>query len=78
MTLLGVDPIALEYAASELCSLRAASRSGHSLSWQFEAADAAVYLGSHAPVGLVLSNPPHVPIPAECTGGGSVGSMWVQ
>ena len=47
VTLLDIDPLALEYAKSPYCGLPSSSVHDHKLLWHFEAGDAAEFLAAH-------------------------------
>lgn len=77
VTLIDVDPVALDYARSEECDLPAQTSSGHLVQWQFVAGDAVKFLDENkSSFDLVLSNPPYIPTLAECTGAEVFGTNF--
>ena len=77
VTLIDVDPIALEYARTEECALPDQTNAGHRIKWEFAVGDAVKFLdNNHTSFDLVISNPPYIPTRAECTGAGVVGSNF--
>eukprot|EP00928_Gymnodinium_smaydae_P012017 TRINITY_DN14388_c0_g1_i1.p1 TRINITY_DN14388_c0_g1~~TRINITY_DN14388_c0_g1_i1.p1 ORF type:complete len:447 (+),score=72.39 TRINITY_DN14388_c0_g1_i1:41-1381(+) len=68
VTLVDIDPVAMEYCRSAGFAANAVGCDGRAVSWNFCARDAVQLLREDAGFDLIVSNPPYIPTRAEASG----------